>query len=95
MYKLPQMVNIADLRNNHLQVLVKLDKGPVVINSRSQPVGVLVHPQAWDNLIELLEDQQLMIDMLKMEAAMAKGEVEMVGQTELKEWLQEDELVPA
>lgn len=95
MNKLPQMANIADLRNNHLQVLVRLDKGPVVINSRSQPVGVLVQPQAWDNLMDLLEDQQLTIDMLKMELALAKGEVDLLSQAEVHEWLRAEEVVSA
>lgn len=34
MNKLPQMVGIGELRNNHLKVIDMLDKGPIVIKSR-------------------------------------------------------------
>jgi prevent-host-death family protein len=93
MNKLPQIANITDLRNSHLAVLAKLEKGPVVINSRSQPVGVLVSPKLWDRLVEYIDDLEDSLDAVKMELAIAKGEVEMMTQDEIKEWLTEDEIV--
>jgi hypothetical protein len=95
MNKLPQMANIADLRNSHLQVLALLDKGPVIINSRSHAVGVLVSPGQWDRIAEYIEDLEDALDAAKMALAIAKGEVEMMSQAEINDWLKEDELVPA
>ena len=97
MNKLPQMVGIGELRNNHLEVLALLDKGPVVINSRSQPVGVLVHPRAWDRLMELIEDQQDIIDALEAKLEIATGQDEFVtlSADEINTWAAEEELVSA
>ncbi|MFN8493878.1 MAG: type II toxin-antitoxin system prevent-host-death family antitoxin [Caldilineaceae bacterium] len=96
MHKLPQMTSIAELRNNHLRVFGLLEKGPVVINSRSQPVGVLVAPQQWDRLMQLLEDQQDIIDALEAKLEIATGQDEYITLTkeEIAAWAAEDELVP-
>lgn len=93
MNKLPQMANIADLRNSHLQVLARLDKGPVIINSHSNAVGVLVSPEQWNRMAEYIEDLEDALDATKMELAIAEGEVEMMNQAEINDWLKEDELV--
>lgn len=97
MHKLPQMTSIAELRNNHLQVFALLEKGPVVINNRSQPVGVLISPAAWNRLMECLEDQEDIIDALQMKLAIARGEVEVetVTAEEINQWIEADERLPA
>ena len=97
MNKLPQMVSIAELRNSHLAVLEKLANGPVVINSRSAPVGVLVSPAMWDRIAEYIEDLEDSLDAVKAELEIAKGNDEMVRLTEaeIQEWLAEDEAIPA
>jgi PHD/YefM family antitoxin component YafN of YafNO toxin-antitoxin module len=94
MYKLPQMTSIAELRNNHLHVFGLLAKGPVVINSRSLPVGVLVSPQMWNHLIERLEDQQDVIDALSAKLARLEGKTEMMTQSEIETWLADVEPAP-
>jgi PHD/YefM family antitoxin component YafN of YafNO toxin-antitoxin module len=97
MNEIPQMASIADLRNSHLKVLALLKQGPVVIASRSKPAAVLLSPEQWNSMIREL-------DMLwcEREAALAKlkiatGEdkVERLSDSELEEWLAEDEAVPA
>ena len=97
MNKLPQTASIADLRNHHLTVLKKLADGPVVINSRSAPVGVLVSPELWDKIAEYIEDLEDSLDAVKAELEIAKGQDEVVRLTEadIEEWLAEDEAVPA
>ncbi len=97
MNKLPQTASIADLRNSHLAVLEKLANGPVVINSRSTPVGVLISPQMWDRIAEHVEDLEDSLDALKAELEIAKGEDELItlNEAEIKQWLGEDEAVPA
>lgn len=101
MDKVPTMTSIAELRNNHLQVFALLEKGPVVINNRSQPVGVLVSPAAWNRLLERLEDQEDIIDALQMKLDIARGEVETEIVTaeeinqEINQWTAADARVPA
>lgn len=97
MQKIPQMSSIADLRNNHLQVFAQLAQGPVVINNRSQPVGVLVDPAAWNRLLELVEDQQDLIDALQMKLDIVRGDVEVETFTpdEIRAWIADDASVPA
>lgn len=95
MNKLPQMANIADLRNSHLQVLAMVEQGPVIINSRSNAVAVLVSPAQWDRIAEYIEDLEDALDAAKVALAIAKGEVEMMSQDEINNWIQEDELIPA
>lgn len=58
MQRLPQMVSVSDLKNRHLEVLAKLEHGPVVIASRNQPAAVLLSPEQWDEIVSLLEDYE-------------------------------------
>lgn len=97
MQKVPQMTSIADLRNNHLHVFAQLANGPVVINNRSQPVGVLVDPEAWNRLLELVEDQQDIIDALQMKLDIARGdvEVETITPETISAWVANDDQIPA
>lgn len=97
MNKLPQTASIADLRNSHLAVLEKLTNGPVVINSRSTPVAVLISPEMWDRIAEHVEDLEDSLDALKAELEIAKGNDELItlSEDEIKEWLGVDEAIPA
>jgi prevent-host-death family protein len=52
------MVSVSDLKNHHLEVLAKLERGPVVIASRNQPAAVLLSPEQWDEIVSLLEDYE-------------------------------------
>lgn len=95
--KTPQIVPVSDLRMKHIQVFEMMNKGPVFLAQRSKPAGVLVSIAQWDRLMELLEDQSDLIDALKMELAIARGEekVETLSKAEIEEWLGVDEKVPA
>ena len=97
MNKLPQMVSIAELRNSHLAVLEKLVNGPVVISSRSTPVGVLVSPEMWDRIAEYIEDLEDSLDAAQMELELATGRDTVIRLTEeeIQEWLAEDEAISA
>ena len=95
MEKVQQVVPVTDLRLHHLQVFDLLKNGPVVLAQRSRPAAVLVSVDQWDRTAEIIEDLSDTVDALRMELAIAKGEVEMMSQEELHEWLTEDEQVPA
>lgn len=94
MNKVQQFVPISEMKLNQPQVLELLTAGPVVLANRSRPAAVLVSVKQWDNTVELLEDLADTVDALRMELAIAKGEVEMMSQAEISEWLA-DERVPA
>jgi len=95
--KTPQIVPVSDLRMKHVQVFAMMDNGPVFLAQRSKPAGVLVSITQWDRLMEMLEDQSDLIDALKMELAIARGEetVETLTEAEIEAWLSVDEKVPA
>ncbi len=95
MEKIQQIVPVTDLRLHHLHVFELLGNGPVVLAQRSRPAAVLVSLEQWDRTAEIIEDLADTVDALRMELAIAKGEVEIMSQAELSEWLAEDERISA
>lgn len=95
--KTPQIVPVSDLRMKHLQVFELMSNAPVFLAQRSRPAAVLISVEQWDRLMERLEDQNDLIDALKMELAIARGEetVETLSEAEIAAWLGVDEKVPA
>lgn len=95
--KTPQIVPVSDLRMKHIQVFKLMNNGPVFLAQRSKPAGVLISVNQWDRLMERIEDQNDLIDALKMELAIARGEesVETLSEAEIEAWLGVDEKVPA
>lgn len=53
------MIGIEAFRTNAKSTLQQLDetRQPITILSRSKPVAVLVHPDEWERLHDLLDDQ--------------------------------------
>ena len=51
---IPQTVPISDLRRRQDKILKMAESAPVVLMSRSEPAGVLVSPQAWNQLVDRL-----------------------------------------
>ena len=86
MEPLPQIAPISALKHKHLDVFKQLKNGPVVLASRSQPVGVLLAPAQWNALAERLEDLEATVTALEAELALAHGEetVEEIDLEELK-----------
>lgn len=54
-YPVPQTIPISDLRRQQDKVLKMTESAPVLLMSRSEPVGVLVAPQEWNYLINRLK----------------------------------------
>ena len=50
----PQTVPISELRRQQDKVLKMAETAPVVLMSRSEPAGVLVSPQEWNQIINRL-----------------------------------------
>ncbi len=74
MNQLPQITPVSAMKHDHLAVLAKLKKGPVVLASRSKPVGVLIAPAQWDALAERIDDLEAAVSALQAELALRMGE---------------------
>jgi prevent-host-death family protein len=72
-HPLPQMASVSDLKHRHLEILKRLDKGPVVLANRSQPIGVLISPRQWDDLAERIDNLEALILALQAELSVAQG----------------------
>ena len=51
---IPQTVPISELRRQQDKILKMAELAPVVLMSRSEPAGVLVSPQAWNQIVNRL-----------------------------------------
>ncbi len=51
---IPQTVPISELRRQQDKILKMAEAAPVVLMSRSEPAGVLVSPQEWNQIVSRL-----------------------------------------
>ncbi|MBV7330121.1 type II toxin-antitoxin system prevent-host-death family antitoxin [Chloroflexi bacterium TSY] len=65
MNQVPQMASISELRNNHLDIFKRLEKGPVILASRAEPKAVVVSVNEWNDTAQKI---------LKMEQRIARLE---------------------
>jgi prevent-host-death family protein len=95
MNRIPQMASVSDLKNRHLEVIAKLAQGPVLLASRNQPTAVLVSPELWNEIVDLLEDyEDLVVIQERVNEAAADPDV-MRPIAELRAKLQQDGLLDA
>ena len=52
-------VSISDLKKNPSAVIAAAEGAPVAILSRNRPVAYVIPAQAWENIMETLEDIEL------------------------------------
>ena len=57
---IPQTVPISELRRQQDKILKMAESAPVVLMSRSEPAGVLVSPQAWNQIVNRLKQLEAM-----------------------------------
>jgi len=97
MNKVQQIEPISTMQLKPADVLSKLDNGPVILAQRSRPVAVVVGVEMWDRIAAYIEDLEDALDAAKAELELAKGEdtTIILTEAEIKEWLGEDEKVPA
>ena len=53
--QLPQIETVSALKHRYIEVMQRLDAGPVVLTRNAKPVAVLLSPADWDRLIDELE----------------------------------------
>jgi prevent-host-death family protein len=89
MNEAPQMATVADLRHKHLEVFIKLRKGPVIIAQCSQPAAVLVSVEQWDALVQRIKRLELLAEARRINADIERDPVKEISFDELKRRLKE------
>ncbi len=56
MYKAMPTMPVSDLRTRQATILAKLSETPVLLTQHGHGAGVLVHPDLWNEMVELLAD---------------------------------------
>lgn len=69
MHLIPQTLPISDLRFKQNETLEGLDQGPVLLTKQGKAAAMLVSPDQWNQLIELIEDLQLALDAVEVQSA--------------------------
>ena len=70
----PELVPISGLRTRQNEILDQLADKPVVLTQHGRAAAVLVSPEQWNLLVELVEDLTDALDALEMRARIASGE---------------------
>lgn len=65
---LPRVVPISELRLKQNELLKRLSDQPIVLTQHGRPAAVLVGPEAYNRLLEHIEDLQLAIDAVEARA---------------------------
>ncbi|HEY85029.1 MAG TPA: type II toxin-antitoxin system Phd/YefM family antitoxin [Chloroflexi bacterium] len=58
MNKIIPVMPVSDLRNEQAKVFSQLGETPVLLTQRGRAAGILVHPDQWNEIVELLEDME-------------------------------------
>jgi len=58
MYKAMSTMPVSELRTKQASILAQLRESPILLTQRGRGAGVLVHPDQWNKMIELLEDYE-------------------------------------
>lgn len=79
MYRAMPTFPVSDMRNRQPEIMIQLRETPVHLTHRGHSAGILVHPRAWNYLIEILEQ------------AKRAGLLD-IDSTTIQEWVDEPEL---
>lgn len=58
MYKAMPTIPVSKLRTKQADILKQLDDTPILLTQRGRGAGVLVHPEQWNEMVELLADYE-------------------------------------
>jgi prevent-host-death family protein len=58
MYKAMPTMPVSDLRIKQAEILSQLHDTPILLTQRGHGAGVLVHPDLWNEMVELLADYE-------------------------------------
>ena len=69
-----QIVPVSDFRKYQSAVMKKVQAGPLYLSQRGYTAAVMLSNHLFDSLLKQLEDKDDLIDALKAEIALLKGE---------------------
>jgi PHD/YefM family antitoxin component YafN of YafNO toxin-antitoxin module len=58
MYKAMPTIPVSDLRTKQATIMARLQEAPILLTQRGHGAGVLVHPDLWNEMVELLYDYE-------------------------------------
>ncbi len=58
MHKAMPTMPVSELRTRQSAILAQLDDTPILLTQRGHGAGVLVHPDLWNEMVELLADYE-------------------------------------
>lgn len=58
MHRAMPTMPVSELRTRQSAILAQLDETPILLTQRGHGAGVLVHPDLWNELVELLADYE-------------------------------------
>lgn len=56
MYKAMPTMPVSNLRTEQAAILAQIHETPILLTQRGRGAGVLVHPDVWNEMVELLDD---------------------------------------
>jgi PHD/YefM family antitoxin component YafN of YafNO toxin-antitoxin module len=73
----PELVPISEMRQRQTEIIELLNRNTVVLTHHGKAAAVLVKPEAWNRLLQRLEDKEDVIAALQVELAVARGETDL------------------
>ncbi|MCP4168629.1 MAG: DUF2281 domain-containing protein [Chloroflexi bacterium] len=58
MHKAMMTMPVSELRTKQASIIAQLKESPILLTQRGRGAGVLVHPDQWNEMVELLEDYE-------------------------------------
>ncbi len=58
MHKAMATMPVSELRTKQASIIAQLQESPILLTQRGRGAGVLVHPDQWNEMVELLEDYE-------------------------------------
>lgn len=58
MHKAMTTMPVSELRTKQASIIAQLQESPILLTQRGRGAGVLVHPDQWNKMVELLEDYE-------------------------------------
>lgn len=93
---LPDEAPVVDLNHADWRCQAQASPRPVVLAAGQERIGIFLTPAQWQKLEDHLEELQARIDLLKIDLAEARGEIEYetLGEKSFEEWLNIDKNSP-
>ena len=79
MHLIPRTLPISDLRFKQTETLNELETGPVLLTRQGKAAAMLVSPEQWNSLIEVIEELRLTL-----------GDVQALKENELRSDFRDD-----